>query len=62
MNTETIPEISTEEYERIKKVITNSQSPYAFDPLETHIIVIHKLTDIQRRLEKLEAKAKGLTE
>jgi hypothetical protein len=58
MNTSLIPEISTEEYELIKKSITNSQSPFAFDPLQTHIIIIHKLTDIQKRLEKLENQMK----
>ena len=51
METTIIPQISKEEYEEIKKAITPSES---FDPVQTHIIIINKLTDIQRRLEKLE--------
>jgi len=53
MKTQIIPEITGEEYEEIKKAITPSA---AFDPVQTHIIIIHKLTDIQKRLEKLEGK------
>ena len=52
MNTELTAQISKEEFELIKKAITPSAS---FDPVQTHIIIIHKLNDIQKRLEKLEA-------
>ena len=52
MKSLTIPQIPKEEYEEIKKAITPSES---FDPVQTHIIIIHKLTDIQKRLEKLES-------
>ena len=51
MKTAIIPTIPTAIYEEIKKAITPME---AFDPVQTHVIIIHKLTDIQKRLEKLE--------
>ena len=56
MKTNLITEISAEAYVEIKKAITQVESPHAFDPVQTHIIIIEKLSDIQRRLEIIETK------
>ena len=58
MKSEIIPQISDKEYQTIKKAITGPESPFAFDPIDTHIVIIHKLTEIQKRLDKIEESLK----
>ena len=41
--------------EQIEKVIASAASPVGIDAKETHVIIIHKLMEIERRLERLEA-------
>ena len=48
--------ISSEEYNEIKKKIVNPDSPVGIDAIKTHIIIIHKLNEIEKRLDKLESK------
>jgi len=48
-------EISEDEYKDIEKLIYSKDSPVGIDAKKTHIIIIHKLMEIEKRLEKLEA-------
>ncbi len=41
----------------IEKVITSKDSPVGIDAKKTHIIIISKLVEIEKRLDKLEAKS-----
>ncbi len=41
----------------IEKVITSKDSPVGIDAKKTHIIIINKLVEIEKRLDKLEAKS-----
>lgn len=52
METSVIPNIPKEISEEIKKAIVPMET---FDPVQTHIIIIHKLTEIEKRLERLES-------
>ncbi len=41
----------------IEKVITSKDSPVGIDAKKTHVIIINKLVEIEKRLDKLEAKS-----
>ncbi len=41
----------------IEKVITSKYSPVGIDAKKTHIIIINKLVEIEKRLDRLEAKS-----
>ncbi len=43
-------------YRQIADVISSDSSPVGIDAKKTHIIILHKLTEIERRLERLEAR------
>jgi len=48
------PEISPEEYERILELIRDEKSPVGIDAAKTHVIIIHKLISLERRISLLE--------
>jgi len=43
-------------YNDIEKLISSENSPVGIDAKKTHIIILHKLIEIERRLERLEGK------
>ncbi len=47
-------EIPTEAYERIEAEITSDASPVGIDAKKTHIMILYKLMEIEKRLEQLE--------
>ncbi|MEK6952450.1 MAG: rhodanese-like domain-containing protein [Nanoarchaeota archaeon] len=47
-------EIPEEKYNEIAKLIESSDSPVGIDAKKTHVIIIHKLMEIERRLSNLE--------
>ena len=49
-------EIPKEEYEAIEKMIASDESVVGIDAKKTHIIIIHKLMEIEKRLKALEEK------
>ena len=49
-------EIPKEDFERIADLITSSDSPVGIDAKTTHVLIIHKLEEIERRLTKIEAQ------
>ncbi len=51
-------EVDNDEKIKIEKVITNADSPVGIDAKKTHIIIIHKLLEIEKRLAKLEEENK----
>jgi len=51
-------EISKESYENIANEIVDKSSPVGIDPKKTHIIIINKLIEIEKRLDKIEAGEK----
>ena len=50
MNLEVKDDIKSE----IEKVITSADSPVGIDAKKTHIIIINKLVEIEKRLDNLE--------
>jgi hypothetical protein len=49
-------EIDADEYKKIEDMITMADSPVGIDANKTHVIILHKLLNIERRLERLEEK------
>ena len=47
-------EIPEEEHERIQQLIGDASSPVGIDAKKTHIIIIHKLQELEKRLARLE--------
>ena len=53
------PRIPREDFEAIEALIGDASSPVGIDAKKTHIIIIHKLLEIERRLERLERLERG---
>lgn len=49
-------DIDEKVYEEIEKMIHSDDSPVGIDAKKTHIYIIYKLTQIEKRLDKLEKK------
>ncbi len=49
-------EVDSDKKSEIEKVISSKDSPVGIDAKKTHIIIINKLIEIEKRLEKLEHK------
>ncbi len=47
-------EVDNEIKAQIEKVITSEDSPVGIDAKKTHIIIINKLVEIEKRLDALE--------
>lgn len=47
-------EIQKDVQDQIEKLITSSDSPVGIDAKRTHIIIIQKLLEIEKRLENIE--------
>ncbi len=47
-------EVDNDRKAEIEKVITSDDSPVGIDAKKTHIIIINKLVEIEKRLTELE--------
>ena len=52
-------EISEADYKRIAALIHSDQSPVGIDAKKTHVLILHKLEEIESRLQALEKAAKS---
>ena len=52
-------EISQDDYRRIEELIASDDSPVGIDAKKTHVLILHKLMEIERRLSQLEEKTSG---
>ncbi len=50
--------IDKKTYNEIAQLIHSDESPVGIDAKKTHIYIIHKLNQIEKRLEALEKKRK----
>lgn len=51
--------VPADAYERIASEITSADSPVGIDAKKTHVMILHKLIEIERRLARLEHAAGG---
>ena len=49
-------DIDAAAFEEIRKLINSDDSPVGIDAVKTHVIIIHKLMQIEKRLDALEKK------
>ncbi len=47
-------DVPQDRYEKIVRMIESIDSPVGIDAKKTHVIIIHKLMEIERRLVALE--------
>lgn len=47
-------DVPREDYDRIAALISSDTSPVGIDAKRTHIIILHKLMEIEKRLAMLE--------
>lgn len=47
-------EVPKDTYKRIVEEIQSEQSPVGIDAKHTHVIIIHKLLEIEKRLARIE--------
>lgn len=52
-------EVATSDYGKIEELIASEDSPVGIDAKKTHVIIIHKLLQIEARLAKLENLVAG---
>lgn len=52
-------DIEQDDYDRIRDLIANPESPVGIDATRTHVIIIRLLEDIQLRLQKLDERLEG---
>jgi len=51
--------ISEADFDRIAAEITSDTSPVGIDAKKTHVLILHKLMEIERRLAALERSVTG---
>lgn len=49
-------EIGQKTYDEIAELIHSDSSPVGIDAKKTHILILHKLTQIEERLDRIESK------
>ena len=49
--------IDQETYKRIEQLIGSADSPVGIDAKKTHVLILHKLTQIEQRLARLEKQS-----
>ncbi len=47
-------DVPQDEYDRIAREITSDASPVGIDAKKTHVMILHKLMQIEKRLATLE--------
>lgn len=53
--------VPRQDYERIRDLIASADSPVGIDAERTHVMILHLLEDIRRRLDTIEARLAGPT-
>ena len=48
--------IDKESYDKIAEMIHSDESPVGIDAKKTHILILHKLMEIEKRLDALEKR------
>lgn len=57
MKTESTPlDVPADRYRAIEQAITSADSPVGIDAKKTHVLILHKLIEIERRLTALEQR------
>ena len=52
-------DIDEKTYQEIAEMIHSDDSPVGIDAKKTHILILHKLTQIEKRIEAIEKQQKS---
>jgi len=52
-------EIDNETYDEIANLISSDDSPVGIDAKKTHVFIIQKLLQIEKRLDAIEGRSSG---
>lgn len=50
-------EVPKETYQNIKRVIESDDSPVGIDAQKAHVLILHKLMELEERIDRLEQRA-----
>lgn len=50
-------DVPEDSYREIEAMIASDDSPVGIDAKKTHILILHKLLELERRLDRLEARS-----
>lgn len=54
-------DIPRETYDRIKQAIESDDSPVGIDAQKAHVIILHKLIELENRLDRIEERMEAGT-
>ncbi|HKL89029.1 MAG TPA: hypothetical protein VJ884_08475 [Salinibacter sp.] len=47
-------DVPKDDYDRIKRAIESDDSPVGIDAQKAHVIILHKLIELEKRLDRIE--------
>ena len=56
MQTDLAEHLTPAEYDRIAKEIESGDSPVGIDAKKAHVLILHKLMELERRLDRIETE------
>lgn len=51
-----LPELPPSDFDALARAIASADSPVGIDAKKTHVIILHLLLDLQRRIDRIEAR------
>jgi len=52
-------DVPKDDYDRIKRAIESDDSPVGIDAQKAHVIILHKLIELEKRLDRIEDELDG---
>jgi hypothetical protein len=49
-------DVPKETYDRIKRAIESDESPVGIDAQKAHVMILHKLIELEKRLDRIEGE------
>jgi hypothetical protein len=56
MSDDAFLDVPEETYDRIKQAIESDETPVGIDAKKAHVIILHKLIELEKRLDRIEDK------
>jgi hypothetical protein len=56
MSDDAFLDVPKETYDRIKQAIESDETPVGIDAKKAHVIILHKLIELENRLDRIEDK------
>mgnify|MGYP006310396495 FL=1 len=56
MSDDAFLDVPKETYDRIKQAIESDETPVGIDAKKAHVIILHKLIELEKRLDRIEDK------